>query len=131
MNDVSTPAEEPTAEELALVLRALEEADASANRILESMDRSHQLFQDCIAEVRSGSQRVAAGILETLALNGLSDEWLRARIPTLMGVAPKLAKFLLPAQKEELRDLTLQVVAVTDEPQVKKALQDFAGKLRN
>ena len=60
MNDVSSPSEEPTAEELALVLNALEEADASANRILESMDRSHQLFQDCIAEVRSARAVLAA-----------------------------------------------------------------------
>jgi hypothetical protein len=103
--------------------------DAVLVRIATSKPDDLKRMESGIADVRSGSHRAVAGIIETMALNGLTDEWLRARVPALSAIAPKLTKFLQPDQKAQLRELTLQVAAVTDEPQVKKALEDFAGKV--
>jgi hypothetical protein len=103
--------------------------DAVLSKIASSKPDELKRIEGGVADVRSGSHRAVAGVLETLALNGLTDEWLRARTPALTAIAPKLAKFLLPEQKAQLRDLSLRVAAVTDEPQVKKALEDFAGKV--
>jgi hypothetical protein len=103
--------------------------DAVLAKIAASKPDEIKRIESGVANVRSGSHRAVAGVLETLALNGLTDEWLRARTPALTAIAPKLAKFLLPEQKAQLRELTLQVVAVTDEPQVKEALEDFASKV--
>jgi hypothetical protein len=103
--------------------------DAVLTKMATSNADELKRIEPGIAEVRSGSQRVASGFLETLALNGLSDAWLRDRTPAMTAVAPKLAKFLLPEQKAQLRELALQVAAVTDEPQTKKAVEDFAARL--
>ena len=103
--------------------------DAVLTKMATSKPDEIKRIEQGLAEVRSGSQRVASGFLETLALNGLSDQWLRARIPAMTTVAPRLAKFLLPEQKAQLRELALQVAAVTDEPQTKKAVEEFAAKM--
>ena len=66
-----------------------------------------------------------SGALETLAINGLTDEWIRARLVAITAVAPKLKNFLLADQKEELRKMATAVADVTYMP-AKKTLQDFA-----
>jgi hypothetical protein len=83
-------------------------------------------FKSGLENIRDGAARSVSGVIETLAVNGLTDEWIRARMPALMAVAPKLNKFLLPEQKEELRKLAIACADVTDDAQAKKSLQDFA-----
>jgi hypothetical protein len=83
-------------------------------------------FQSGLGNIRAGATRTVSGVIETLAVNGLTDEWIRARIPALMAVAPKLRKFLLAEQKDDLRKLALACADVTDDAQAKKGLQDFA-----
>lgn len=79
-----------------------------------------------IAEVRAGTQRAISGIIETLAINGLTEAWRKDRVPGLVAVAPKLAKFLEPEQKKQLSALALECAAVMDDAQVKKGLETFA-----
>jgi hypothetical protein len=83
-------------------------------------------FQSGLDNIRAGAVRTLSGVIETLAVNGLTDEWIRARLPALIVVAPKFRKFLLPDQKEDLRKLALACADVTDDSQAKKDLQDFA-----
>ena len=90
-------------------------------------DIAQPSFQAGLAEMRGGSARSVAGVIESLAINGVTDAWLRDRQPALTSIAPKLAKFLLPEQKLELKNLAIACANVTDEPSVKKSLQDFAA----
>jgi hypothetical protein len=83
-------------------------------------------FQSGVGHIRSGATRSVSGALETLAINGLTDEWIRARLVAISSAAPKLKNFLLAEQKEELRKMATAVADVTDDAQAKKALQDFA-----
>jgi hypothetical protein len=88
-------------------------------------------FQSGLADIRSGGTRTVSGVIETIAVNGITDEWIRARLPALMAVAPKLKKFLLADQKEELQKLAIACAEVTDDAQSKKTLQDFAAAIAN
>lgn len=90
-------------------------------------DAAKPNFQSGLAEVRAGSARSVSGVIESLAINGITDQWLRDRQPAIAAIAPKLARFLLPEQKSELQKLAIACANVTDEPQVKKSLQDFAA----
>jgi hypothetical protein len=83
-------------------------------------------FQSGLGNIRGGATRSVSGAIETLAINGLTDEWIRARLLAITAVAPKLKNFLLAEQKEELRKMAIGVADVTDDAQAKKALQDFA-----
>jgi len=79
--------------------------------------------------VRGGGARTLSGTIETLAVNGLSDAWIRARLVAITAAAPKFKAFLLADQKEELRKLAMACADVTDDAQAKKALQDFAAAI--
>lgn len=83
-------------------------------------------FQSGLGHVRSGATRSLSGALETLAINGLTNEWIRARLVVITSAAPKLKNFLLADQKDELRKMATAVADVTDDAPAKKALQDFA-----
>lgn len=83
-------------------------------------------FQSGLADIRQGSARSVSGVIETLAVNGITEEWRRERLPALTAIAPKLAKFLLPEQKTELEKLAQACADVMDDAQVKQSLLDFA-----
>ena len=83
-------------------------------------------FQSGLADIRGGGARTLSGTIETLAVNGLSDVWIRARLVALTAAAPKFRPFLLAEQKEELRKLAIACADVTDDARAKKVLQDFA-----
>jgi hypothetical protein len=88
-------------------------------------------FQSGLADIRQGSQRTASSLIETLAVNGITDEWRRDRIPALTAMAPGLAKFLQAEQKSELQKLALACAEVMDDAQVKQGLKQFAKTIAN
>jgi hypothetical protein len=83
-------------------------------------------FQSGLAHIRQGSARTVSGVIETLAVKGLSDEWRRARMPALVAMGPRLAKFLQADQKQQLKELALARADEMDDAQVKSDLQTFA-----
>ena len=94
-------------------------------------ERARPNLQSGISNIQQGSARSVAGVIETLAVNGLTEEWRRERLPALTHIAPKLAKFLESAQKTELQQLARACADVMDDPQVKKSLQEFAAMMGN
>jgi hypothetical protein len=84
-------------------------------------------FQSGLGHIRAGSARTVAGMIETLAINGLSDEWRRERMPALTAMGPRLARFLQPDEKKELQDLAIACTELMTDPQVKRSLQAFAA----
>lgn len=87
---------------------------------------SRPKFQSGIENIRGGSAGIVSGVIEVLALNGLTEEWRRARLPALMKAAPSLAKFLNATQKAELQQLAINCADVMDDASVKAALQEFS-----
>lgn len=88
-------------------------------------DAATPTFQNGIAQIRRGSLRTVASVIETLAVDGLSDDWRRARLPALAAVGPRLAQFLQPDQKAELQKLVAACADVMSNTQVKQGLQAF------
>jgi hypothetical protein len=88
-------------------------------------DAATPTFQTGIAQIRRSSLRTVASVIETLAVDGLSDDWRRARLPALGAIGPRLAKFLQPDQKAELQTLVAACVEAMNDPRVKQGLQAF------
>ncbi|MDC7788021.1 hypothetical protein PQJ75_29555 [Rhodoplanes sp. TEM] len=78
-----------------------------------------------IASIRQGSLRTVASVIETLAVDGLSDDWRRARLPALAAIAPRLARFLEPAQRAELGRLAAACADAMTDPGLKRSLAAF------
>jgi hypothetical protein len=85
--------------------------------------------QHGLGQVRSGLTTTLVGVLTTLPIDGLSDEWRRARLPALSAIEPKAAAFLLPDQRASLHDVAAQVAGQMTDPAVKSGLTDFAQKI--
>jgi hypothetical protein len=92
-------------------------------------DLARPNVQSGLADIRQGSARSVSGAIETLAVNGITDEWRRERMPAISSMAPRLAKFLPADQKAELKTLAQACADVMDDAQVKKALQEFAATI--
>lgn len=93
-------------------------------------DLARPNFQSGLADVRGGATRTVLSAIETLAIIGLTNEWIRERLLAITAAAPKLKSFLLADQKEELRKMALACADVTDDVPAKKALQDFARAMQ-
>jgi hypothetical protein len=92
-------------------------------------DLARPNFQSGLANIRQGAARSVAGAIQTLAVNGLTEEWRRERMPAISAMGPRLGKFLLADQKAELKQLALACADVMDDAQVKTALQAFAAAI--
>lgn len=86
-------------------------------------------FQSGLANIRQGSARAVAGVIETLAVNGITEAWRRDRLPALAAMGPRLAKFLAADQKTQLQQLARACADVMDDAQVKQTLLAFAAAL--
>lgn len=89
-------------------------------------DLARPNFKSGLADIRDGSARSVSGVIETLAVDGITEEWRRERLPALTAIAPKLARFLDGPQKNDLYRLALACADVMDDEKVKAGLQEFA-----
>lgn len=89
-------------------------------------DLARPNFQAGLADIRQGSAHTLSGVIETLSVKGLSDEWRRARMPALIAMGPRLAQFLTAEQKQQLKELALASADRMTDAEVKSSLQAFA-----
>jgi hypothetical protein len=103
-------------------------SDAVAVKLASSsrLELANANFQSGLTQIRNGGQQVIGGVIETLAVNGLTEEWRRARLPALLAIAPKAAKIMQPEQKKQLQELARACADVMDDAAVKEGLQKFA-----
>lgn len=80
-----------------------------------------------LAQIRAGTLVAIKGVLETLPMEGMSDDWRRARLLPLSAIAPKLAKFLDKDQREELRQSAVAAAGAVSDGEVRDGLQAFAA----
>lgn len=86
-------------------------------------------LKSALAGIRAGTARTVSGLIETIAVNGLTEAWRRERLVPLLEIAPKLAKFLNKEQKSVLEELARACADVMDDQQVKSNLLRFARLL--
>jgi len=94
--------------------------EAELKRAADASDEERVEAKRITDDVRATLAQTLAGDLTTLAYEGVSDEWRRQRLATMMQVAPKAAKFLNPEQARALRQHAMTVVSYVKE----KSLQD-------
>jgi len=82
-----------------------------------------------IADVRITLAETLTGDLTTLAYDGLTDDWRRARLAVMMQVVPKAATFLLPEQLRSVRDRALTVMTFVREKALQDQIKDLADAL--
>jgi hypothetical protein len=89
-------------------------------------DLARPAFKSGLSDIREGSARSVSGVIETLAVNGLSEAWRRERLSVLAAIAPRLARFLEAQHKSDLRQVAIARADVMDDAAVKAGLQAFA-----
>lgn len=96
-----------------------------ANASQSDIDRAN--FKSGLAEVRSGVTGTINGVITTLPIGGLTDDWRRERLPALSAVSSKAAKFLLPEDLKALQDTAMEVAGQLSDPEVKAGLTSIAA----
>jgi hypothetical protein len=93
-------------------------------------DKEKPNVKEGVADIKSGIARTMHGVITTLPIEGLSDDWRRERLKVLNGMAPKAAKFLLPDDLKALHDASLDVAGKMSSPEVKADLEALAKALQ-
>jgi hypothetical protein len=83
-------------------------------------------FQSGVGQIRSGVAQTITGMLGTFTVEGMTNDWRRARLIAANAVAPKAAKFLLPEQAGSVRAAALEVAGQMTDAKVKAGLTSFA-----
>ncbi len=86
-------------------------------------------FKSGVAQIRSGCAQTINGFVTAFVNQGLTDEWRRARIASLLPLAPKFAKFLLPEDLRTLRETANEVGSQMKDEQVRAQLAKFGDAL--
>ena len=80
-----------------------------------------------LAQTRSGLSQAVNGVLTTIPVAGLSDEWRRARASALVAAAPDLARILPADAGQQLSGVAQQVASASTDPILKGDLARFAS----
>jgi hypothetical protein len=111
----------------ALVLQATI-ADVAAQ--LAANSDSNVKVKSGLEKVRAGLTQTIQGTIESFALDGISDEWRRQRLPALDWIAPKAAKLLRPDQCELLHNSARSVNQTTHDAEIQGELRRFDEALK-
>ena len=84
---------------------------------------------DWLAKVRAGTTTAVDSILGTMTINGLTDNWRRARMPAILAIAPEAAKLLPADDRAKLNNTALAVAAAMDDAGLKSQLTTFASSI--
>jgi hypothetical protein len=93
-------------------------------------DKDKPNVKEGVADIKSGIARTMHGVITTLPIEGLSDDWRRERLTVLVGMAPKAVKFLVPEDLKALHDSALEVAGTISAPQIKAQLEALAKALQ-
>jgi hypothetical protein len=81
-------------------------------------------------KVRDGIATTINGVLQTFVVDGISDDWRRARLAALDSVAPKAAKLFTAEQCGAVRDTSRAVSAAMGNSEIKAGLATFDSALK-
>lgn len=82
-------------------------------------------FKSGLGQIRSGLTQTVNGLLSTLVVDGVTDEWRRARLAVVIGVAPKMARFLPREQAASIGEIAQEVAGHLRDQAAKNALAEI------
>jgi hypothetical protein len=86
-------------------------------------------FKSGVGQIRSGVAQTITGMLGTFTLEGVTDDWRRARLTVANAIAPKAAKFLPAEEAGSVRAAALEVAGQMSDAKVKGGLTALAKTL--
>jgi len=105
--------------------------DAELNRVetseRDALDRND--VKQEIATVRTTVAETLAGALTTLAYDGLTDDWRRARLKLMQDIVPKAAKLLSSEQARGIHDHAIRVTSYIRDKSVQDSVKTVADDI--
>lgn len=82
-----------------------------------------------LEQIRAGLTQTLTGVITTIANGAMTDDWRRARLPSLTSLGDVSVSLLLPEQCAALRDTSATASDAMSDAEVKSSLKAFSEKL--
>lgn len=82
-----------------------------------------------LEKMRAGMVTTLSGVVSTVTIPGLADDWRLARLARAQAIGPRLGKFVDADQCRGLRDETLKATKAVPNADVQRGLKSFADSL--
>jgi hypothetical protein len=89
-------------------------------------ERRDQQFRTLLNNISDGAANAMTGVLHTLALGGLPDDWLLLRTVALLDIAPKAAKFMAPDDRNQLKNAAVEAAGLIKNTDVQSGVNTIA-----
>ncbi len=89
-------------------------------------ERRDQEFRVLLKNISDGTANAMTGVLHTLALGGLQDDWLLLRTVALLDLAPKAAKFMAPDDRSQMKNAAVEAAGLIKNPDVQSGVNTIA-----
>jgi hypothetical protein len=89
-------------------------------------ERRDQQFRTLLNNISDGTANAMTGVLHTLALEGLTDDWLLLRTVALLDIAPRAAKFMAPDDRTQMKTAAVEAAELIKNPDVKSGVNTVA-----
>jgi hypothetical protein len=83
-------------------------------------------FKAGLGQIRSGVAQTVTGMLGTFTVEGVADDWRRARLVAAFEIAPTAVKFLPPEEQRSVRTTAEEIAGKMQDATVKSRLNSFA-----
>jgi hypothetical protein len=102
--------------------------DAAQAQVADSTpeQRKDATFRAALSDISSGTAQAMTGLLGSMVLDGMSDDWLLSRVVVLLEVTPKAARFLAPDDRERVKFSAAEVADYLKNPDVKSGVNAIA-----
>jgi hypothetical protein len=114
--------------QIALWSLALDAIIARVEKAPEA-ERKNPKFLGGFVQISNSVAQSLAGALETFTIDGITDEWRRARLTQLNEIAPKAAKVIPAPIREKLREFAIDVSNKTENAEIKESVKAFGDGL--
>jgi hypothetical protein len=88
--------------------------------------RGDPTFKAKLNGINSGVAQSMIGLLHTFALENMQDDWLLLRTVALLDVTPKVAKFMTPEARTQVRNAAVEAAGQIKNPDVQSGVNTVA-----
>jgi len=106
--------------------RGLIDAAVAQMKVASPEERRDQQFRTLLNNISDGTANAMTGVLHTLALDGLPDDWLLLRTVALLDIAPRAAKFMAPDDRNQLKNAAVEAAGLIKNPDVRSGVNTVA-----
>lgn len=110
-----------------LIMDTMVRAETSRAAFAQPAELDQVEFKTSAADVRATLVQTITKTLTSLAYDGITDDWRRARLAMLKATAANSLKLMQPEDRKVVHDHALKVVEYIQDPAVKSELTAFAN----